>query len=185
MITYTLTNYDGGSFFMKQHIPLPKKSQYDIDIKKRYRSSACGPVTAYTILNYYFPNRFQRIDQLYKQLGSTPIGLFTWHFIRNLSKLLGKHWIVEKCSVEEMKQQIDQGNPVAAKFDKWFTWNWRGHYSYDYHWVSVVGYEEADKGLFLFVHDHGGKNRPSQLQTIPYELNAAILTFVKIEKTKE
>lgn len=167
---------------MRKFIPLKKKSQFDDDVKRRYRNSACGPVTAYAILDYYFPNRFQQIDELYKRLGGTPIGLFTWRFIRNLSKLLGDEWIVEKCSIEETKNQIDKGNPVAAKFDKWFTWNWQGNFSYDYHWVSIVGYEEKTDGLWLFIHDNGGKNRPSQLQTLPYKPNADVLTFIKIEK---
>lgn len=167
---------------MKKTIPLTQKSQYDSDIKRRFRNSACGPVTAYVILDYYFPKRFQQINKLYRTLGGTPIGLFTWRFIRNLNNLLGEDWIVEKCSVDEMMRQIDLGNPIAAKFDKWFTWHWFGRYSYDYHWVSIVGYEERNDGLWLFVHDNGGKNRPSQLQTLPYKPNAEILTFVKVER---
>ena len=169
---------------MPTFIPLKKKSQFDSDIKKRYRASACGPVTAYAILDHFFPNQFQNINTLYRALGGTPIGLFTYRFIRNLSKLLGDDWLVEKCSMEEMKKQIDAGHPVAAKFDKWFTWHWRGHYSYDYHWVAVIGYEERESGLWLFVHDNGGRNRPCQVQVLPYEPNAEILTFVKIEKSR-
>lgn len=167
---------------MKKIIPLKKKSQFDHDIKKRYRSSACGPVTAYTMLNYILPNESQNVNTLYKRLGSTPIGLFTYRFIRNLSKLLGDKWTVEKCSIEELKKQIDQGNPVAAKFDKWFTLNWRGRYSFDYHWVPVVGYRETEKGLTLLIDDNGGTNRPSMTRQVPYEPNRDILTFVKIEK---
>ncbi len=170
---------------MKKTISLKKKSQYDEDIHKYYRNSACGPVTAYAILDFFLPGQFQNINLLYKKLGGTPIGLFTHHFIRNLSKILGDDWLVQKCSIEEMKKQIDEGRPVAAKFDKWFTWHWRGRYSYDYHWVSVVGYEEKENGLWLFVHDNGGKNRPSQLQSLPYEPNAEILAFVKVEPLKK
>lgn len=166
---------------MQKYIPLKKKSQYDADIHKQYRNSACGPVTAYTMLDYFLPNQFPNVNELYKKLGGTPIGLFTHRFIRNLSKLLGSDWLVEKCFIEEMKKQIDQGRPVAAKFDKWFTGHWRGRYSYDYHWVAVVGYEVKEDATWLFVHDHGGKNRPSQLQKLPYEPNADILTFVKVE----
>lgn len=169
---------------MKKLISLKKKSQYDEDIYKYYRNSACGPVTAYAILDYFLPNQFQNINELYRKLGGTPIGLFTWRFVRNLSKLLGDDWVVEKCSIEETKKQIDAGRPVAAKFDKWFTWNWRGRYSYDYHWVPIVGYEEKENGLWLFVHDNGGKNRPSQIRTLPYEPNAEILTFVKVEQSR-
>ena len=139
---------------MKNHISLKKKSQFDENIKKRYRNSACGPVTAYAILDHYLPNKFQNINDLYRKLGGTPIGLFTWRFVRNLSKLLGDDWLVKKCSIEETIRQIDAGRPVAAKFDKWFTGHWRGRYSYDYHWVSVVGYEEKEN-VFHMVSSSG------------------------------
>lgn len=167
---------------MEKFISLKKKSQFDHDIKKRYRPSACGPVTAYAMLDYFMPGKFQDVNALYKKLGSTPIGLFTHRFIRNVSKLLGDEWKVEKCSVEEAKKQIDSGHPVAAKFDKWFTWKWRGRYSFDYHWVPVVGYKETEKGLLLFIDDNGGRNRPSMTRQVPYEPNAEILTFVKVER---
>lgn len=167
---------------MNNFLSLKKKSQYDPDINKRYRSSACGPVTAYTILDYYFPNHFQDINQLYKRLGGTAIGLFTWRFVRNLSKLLGEDWIVETCSIEEVKRQIDLGNPVAAKFDKWFTFKWRGRYSFDYHWVPVAGYKQSNNGLMLLIHDNGGKNRSCKLRIVPYSPNRDVLTFVKVER---
>ncbi|MDS9472743.1 C39 family peptidase [Sporosarcina pasteurii] len=169
---------------MRNILPLKKISQFDPDIHKRYRASACGPVTAYAILDYYFPNRFQDINQLYKRLGGTAIGLFTWRFVRNLSKLLGDDWVVATCSIEEVKKQIDKGYPVAAKFDKWFRWKWRGRYSFDYHWVPIVGYEESESGLMLFIHDNGGKNRPCQIRKVPYAPNRDILTFVKIDRKK-
>lgn len=169
---------------MRKTIPLKKKSQFDPDIKPSYRNSACGPVTAYTILNYYFPNQYNSVNQLYKQLGGTPIGLFTHRFVRNLANILGDEWIVDICSLEEAKKQIDLGHPVAVKFDKWFSWKWRGRFSYDYHWVPLVGYEENDKGIQLLVHDNGGKNRASRLRSIPYELNKDIITFVKIDKRR-
>lgn len=165
---------------MSDLIPLTKKCQFDADIHQKYRASACGPVTAYALLDFHMPGRFSNIDALYRQLGSTPIGLFTYRFIRNLRKLLGKDWLVAKCSVNEMKRQITLGQPVAAKFDKWFSCQWFGHFSFDYHWVAVVGYEDTEKGLLLYVDDHGGPNRPSVTRIVPYEPNRKIITFIQI-----
>lgn len=168
---------------MASFIPLKKKSQFDEDIHPKYRASACGPVTAYTLLDYHLPERFSDINTLYRQLGSTPIGLFTYRFVRNVQKLLGDEWIVRRCSVEEMKGQIDLGLPVAAKFDKWFSFQWCRSVSFDYHWVAVVGYDETDKGLRLYVDDHGSPNYPSTTRIVPYEPNQKVLTFVQMTKT--
>ncbi|MBO1912267.1 hypothetical protein J4G37_46665, partial [Microvirga sp. 3-52] len=88
-----------------------------------------------------------------------------------------------KCSVNEVIHEIDNGRPVAAKFDKWFTLRWRGKFAFDYHWVPVVGYEKNGNELLLIVHDNGGRNRTSQLRTISYKKNKSILTFVKIKRS--
>lgn len=101
-----------------------------------------------------------------------------------MRKLLGPDWIISKCTIDEAKKQIDAGRPVAAKFDKWFTCKWRGQYSFDYHWVPVIGYEVLDDKLMLIIHDNGGRNRPSQIQSVPYHPNKDILTFIKVEETK-
>ena len=167
---------------MKTVLDVIGKSQFEPDIDKRFRPSACGPVTAFVILNYHLSNNTYAVNELYRFLGSTKIGLFTWRFIRNMKKLLGKDWIVAKCSVDEVIHEIDNGRPVAAKFDKWFTFQWRGKFAFDYHWVPVVGYEKIGDDLFLIVHDNGGRNRASQLQSISYRNNRSVLTFVKIKK---
>lgn len=164
-------------------IPLTKISQFDAAIEQRYRASACGPVTAYALLDFHMPGQVPSINTLYRQLGGTPIGLFTYRFIRNLQKFLGEDWRVEACSVIDMKRQIDEGQPVAAKFDKWFTFQWFRRFSFDYHWVAIVGYEETEKMLLLYVDDHGGPNRPSVTRVVPYEPNRDILTFVQMTKT--
>ncbi|WP_210471173.1 C39 family peptidase [Sporosarcina sp. 6E9] len=168
---------------MKTVLDITGKSQYEKDIDERFRPSACGPVTAHVILRYHFPHHMHAVNELYRLLGSTKIGLFTWRFIRNMKKLLGEAWIVEKCSVNEVIHEIDNGRPVAAKFDKWFTLRWRGKFAFDYHWVPVVGYEKNGNELLLIVHDNGGRNRTSQLRTISYKKNKSILTFVKIKRS--
>lgn len=159
------------------------KSQYDDEIEKRYQASACGPVTAYTILRHHLPDSLIQVNALYRLLGGTRIGLFKWRFIRNLRKLLGSGWRVEDCGIDELKEEINAGRPVAAKFDKWFTLRWFGEYAFNYHWVPVIGYKEDDNGLTLFIHDNGGRNRESRIREIPYEPNRPILSFIKITKT--
>ncbi|MFC5602550.1 C39 family peptidase [Sporosarcina koreensis] len=159
------------------------KSQYDDEIDKRFQPSACGPVTAFTILRHHLQDSRIQVNALYRLLGGTRIGLFKWRFIHNLRKLLGSGWRIEECGVEELKQEIDAGRPVAAKFDKWFTFHWFGDFAFDYHWVPVVGYKEDENGLILLVHDNGGRNRESRVREIAYEPNRPILSFIKIRKT--
>ncbi|MDW0117556.1 hypothetical protein QTL97_11460 [Sporosarcina thermotolerans] len=160
------------------------KSQYDNDIDVRFRPSACGPVTAYTILRYHKNETTNdSIDHLYRLLGGTKIGLFKWRFVRRLRKLLGPEWIVVDCGIEGLKKEIDEGRPVAAKFDKWFSFHWFGKFVFDYHWVPVIGFKETANGIMLIVHDNGGRNRDSRVREIAYESHKDILSFVKIEKT--
>lgn len=160
------------------------KSQFDDDIHVQFRASACGAVTAYTILRHHLKATADiYVNDLYRQLGGTKIGLFKWRFIRNLQKILGSHWIVKECSTEELLQEIDAGRPVAAKFDKWFSFHWFGKFNYDYHWVPVIGYKKSKQGIVLIVHDNGGRNRESRIREIPYKPNRQILSFIKIKKT--
>ncbi|MCG7345440.1 hypothetical protein MHZ92_14985 [Sporosarcina sp. ACRSL] len=168
---------------MKQVDGFLGKSQYDAEIDKRFQPSACGPVTAFTILRHHRSDSGTNVNNLYRLLGGTRIGLFKWRFIRNLRKLLGPGWTVEKCGVEDVKSEIDEGRPVAAKFDKWFSFRWFGTFAFDYHWVPVIGYKESDIGLILLIHDNGGRNRESRILEIAYEPNRPIVSFVKIAKT--
>lgn len=167
---------------MAKYIEVKGKSQYDSDIESKYRPSACGPVTAYVLLRHFFPaEQVPSINELYKTLGGTKIGLPTWRFIRRLSQLLGAQWDVKICDVSQALQQIDEERPVAVKFDKWFSFKWRSRFSFDYHWVLMVGYDYVDGQLHILVHDHGGRNCDSRVRSIPYAPNKAILTFIKIE----
>lgn len=97
--------------------------------------------------------------------------------------MLGPEWIVADCDIEGLKNEIDEGRPVAAKFDKWFSFHWFGKFVFDYHWVPVIGYKESENGVILIVHDNGGRNRDSRVREIPYEPHKDILSFVKITKT--
>ncbi|MHA6259984.1 C39 family peptidase [Sporosarcina sp. CAU 1771] len=161
------------------------KSQYDSDIDERLQSSACGPVTAFVLLNHLFPDAIPfDVNELYRKLKSTRVGLFKWRFIRNLRKLLPQNWTIAECDWQEMKRQIDEGRPVAAKFDKWFSFQWRGSFAFDYHWVPVIGYELVEDDLILVVHDNGSKNRNSSIRKVSYKQNQSILSFIKIENDK-
>lgn len=167
---------------MAKYIEVKGKSQYDSDIEPSYRASACGPVTAFVLLRHFFPaEQVPSINELYKRLGGTKIGLPTWRFVRRLNQMLGSQWDVKVCDLGQALQQIDEERPVAVKFDKWFSFKWRSRFSFDYHWVVMVGYEYVEGQLHVLVHDHGGKNCASRVRSIPYEPNKKILTFIKME----
>lgn len=160
------------------------KSQFDEDIEAKFRASACGPVTAFVILRHLSEAEpHLSINKLYRSLGGTKIGLSKYRMIRNLRKLLGAGWNIESCGIEDVLLEIDEGRPVAAKFDKWFTFHWLGKFTFDYHWVPIVGYEKHGNDLILLIHDNGGRNRTSQLRKVSYEQNKKILSFVKMKKT--
>lgn len=157
------------------------KSQFDSDIHLDYRSSACGPVTVSVILRYLnIPMSRVSINELYSLLGTTPIGLFTWRFVRKLRKLLGRDWEVSTCSLSEVVIELENGRPVAAKFDKWFTFHWRSQSEFSYHWVPVIGYEKVADDVLLAVHDNGSPNSSSQVRYVSYRANQSVLTFVRI-----
>lgn len=156
-------------------------SQYDSSINPVFQSSACGPVTVLTILRYWMPNSCSYdANQLYRILGGTRIGLFSWRLKKKLRKLLGASWEIQTCSLEDAKAEILAGRPVACKFDRYFSFKWFTSFSFSYHWVPLIGYEEVDNDLQLIIHDNGGRNRESQIRHISFEKNKEILTFVKI-----
>lgn len=156
------------------------KSQFDNDIQTQFRPSACGPVTASVILRYLdAPLSEVPINTLYKMLGTTRIGLFTWRFVYRLNKMLEPNWYVEKCLLPDVLAELDSGRPVAVKFDKWFSLKWFGHYDFDYHWVPIIGYEQVGTDVFLVIHDNGSPSANSSVRTVSYRKNRDILTFVK------
>lgn len=159
-------------------------SQYDSSIHSTYRASACGPVTAYVLLNYLLPNAnpFQPND-LYRKLGGTRIGLFTHRFIRNMRKILGPNWKIKKCSLHTALQELKKGRPIALKFDKYFSLQWNKKSTFAYHWVPLIGYEIENDQLVLIIHDNGGRNRESKIRKVPYSQNASILTFIQVTPT--
>lgn len=164
--------------FLKQ---LQGKSQYEPSIDIQLRPSACGPVTASVILHYLnVPISKVSVNKLYKLLGTTRIGLFTWRFVHRLRKILGADWEVRKCSLSEAICELENGRPVAAKFDKWFTFKWSGKYEFDYHWVPLIGYEKNANDVILTIHDNGSPSSPSNLRSVSYRKNQEVLTFVKI-----
>lgn len=165
---------------MKKLRNFESMSQFDSIISTHFHASACGPVTAFVILRYLNIHDRLTVNTLYKKLGTTKIGLFTWRFTRKLQTLLGDKWTIECCSITDVLKELDQGRPVAAKFDKWFRFKWRQQFSFSYHWVPVIGYEYRNGHLFLFIHDNGNKLRESKLHTVPYKRNEPVLTFVKI-----
>ena len=135
---------------MHVHLKVDGLSQYDNSIKTSYHASACGPVTTLTILRYWMPNSCPYdTNQLYRLLGSTRIGLFTWLLKRNLRKILGPTWEVNTCTIEEAKSELLEGRPVACKFDRYFSFHWFGTHEFAYHWVPLIGFEENENGVKL------------------------------------
>ena len=166
------------------------RSQYSADIRPELQNSACGPTTAHVILNYLCREDekvvTKDINELYQLLGGTKIGLFKWRMIRNLRKLLGDDWCVEECTLTQAIEQLRAGNPVAMRFDAYFSWQFfsKNKPLYKYHWVPLIGYEVKDDELYLTIHDNGGRNRDSQVRTFKYDDNRKVLDFVKIEPKK-
>lgn len=175
---------------MKVLLNITGKSQYSADIRTEYQNSACGPTTAHVILNYLCQHDEKMpthdINELYTLLGGTKIGLFKWRLIRNLRKLLGDDWCVEECTLTQAINQLREGNPVAMRFDVYFSWQFlsKNKALYKYHWVPLIGYEIKDGELFLLIHDNGGRNRDSQVRSFKYDDNRKVLNFVKIDPLK-
>ena len=166
---------------MKKMISLEGCSQYSAHVHDNYQASACGPTTAYVMMNHLFGKSHvnKSINDFYDMLGGTKIGLFKWRFIRNMRRYLGPDWLVANCTIDEALAEIDAGRPVAAKFDKYFTLQWHKPALYAYHWVPVIGYDNHDT-LTLFIHDNGGRNRESRVRSFPYQEQQHVLRFVRI-----
>lgn len=168
-----------GDTIMRQQLGLLGKSQYDASIEPNYRNSACGPTTVHVILNY-LNGSAPSINELYKQLGSTKIGLFKWRLIRKLRQLYPS-WDVRTCSLKEALQEIDAGRPVAMRFDRYFSFRWRDQTStFAYHWVPLIGYDIKNNQLWLIFHDNGTSNRDSIIRQVLYQNNEKVLSFVKM-----
>lgn len=168
---------------MRVILQIEGMSQYSNEVDPPLRNSACGPTTVYVILNYLQSGKqfVENVNELYRLLGGTKIGLFKWRLIKNLKRYLGPKWSIENCTLKEALQQLDDGNPVAMKFDKYFTLQWKANPTFKYHWVPLIGYEIKNNELFLIVHDNGGRKRESHIRTVGYANNYKVLSFVKIE----
>lgn len=164
---------------MHYQLPLQGKSQYEASISPNYRNSACGPTTVHVILQYLGVTS-PSINQLYEVLGSTKIGLFKWCLIHNLRKLFPT-WDIRTCTLKEAMREIDAGRPVAMRFDRYFSFQWRDKKpAYAYHWVPLIGYEIQQDELSLIFHDNGGRNRESEIRIVSYKDHVKVLSFVKI-----
>lgn len=163
-------------------IPVKGKSQYDDTIKPQFRSSACGPVTVSVILNYWFNNNYPlHVNELYRSLCTTPIGLFRFIMVYKLRRLLGREWQVKSTNrIDEVVAELQKGHPVAAKFDKYFSLRFFSNPLYAYHWVVLTGYKIKGGEIILFFHDNGGLGRDSKQRCISYKEQSSILRFVLI-----
>lgn len=147
-------------------------SQYDTSVKAAWRDSACGPTATHIVLSHY--GLTYSINELYRTLGTTRLGLFTPCLIRNAKRLLGDDFVVARASVKTVMQLIDCQLPVLAKFDRFTSltpWK-RAHYRY--HWVVVTNYTiNNDRLTFTALSNN-------HIFTFDYGQNAHALTFVYI-----
>lgn len=165
---------------MKKLIAFQGLSQHDKAINKKYHASACGPTTIAAILQYHEKLEIG-IDQLYRLLGTTTIGLFTWRLLRNFHKVGGQRYVAKKVhSIEEVKNELLAGRPLAMKFDRYFTFHWFSKPRFSYHWVPLIGFKQEADDLLLYIHDNGQRNRPSKIRTVSYLENRKVVSFVKI-----
>lgn len=165
-------------------LPVTGLSQWDAGINERLRASACGPTTIRTIFDYH-EETGSAIDELYRSLGTTRIGLFTWRLMRNFRHLSEGRFCARRIrSIDEVKAELLAGRPLAMKFDRYFTFRWRKKSAFAYHWVPLIGFEETEDDILLYIHDNGGRNRQSRRQKISYKENRSILTFVGIRTEK-
>lgn len=163
---------------MKKMLSIEGMSQYHESIDPAYHASACGPVTAFIIARELGHTEWS-VNDFYRNLKGTRIGLFTYRMIRYMQRILGPSYEVKRCSLKEALAEIDQGRVVAMKFDKYFSFKWFGTFSFAYHWVPLIGYQLEQDQLYLYVHDNGGRNRISRVRKIPYGPNHEIVTFVR------
>lgn len=158
-------------------IRIKSQSQYSENINKQYRSSACGPVTISVILNYW--GNTYTANHLYEEIGATKIGSFRFIMVRRLRKLLGSSWRISPSDrIDEVIHELQRGRPVAAKFDKYFTFRFFSKPLYAYHWVVLTGYEIKDGHIYLFFHDNGAPGRKSKLQRVSFEEQSGVLRFI-------
>nr|WP_251047997.1 C39 family peptidase [Planococcus sp. ISL-109] len=155
-------------------------NQYAEEIPKAFRPSACGPVTAASILNYH-EGLAPGIGPLYKHLGATKIGLSAFCLIRRLQKVTGPRYAIKRTrSIQQVKEQLIAGYPLAVKFDRYFSLRWKTKTAFAYHWVPLVGFEETGDDIILYVHDNGQKNRPSKLRAVSFRENRDVISFIRI-----
>ncbi|NQX46790.1 C39 family peptidase [Paenibacillus tritici] len=175
-------------------------------------SSACGPATMAALLEYWhshkgrvfvpgfrhFGSKAAHINYIYTHHGGTPWGMSVRSLVRGLRAYIrqaappgeDRNRRVKVSVFNDIgryRAEIDAARPVALKFDKWFSFRWRGSYVYDYHWVLGIGYEDqADGSCTLVVHDNGvrhpgGAYTPGRERQISYTANTSILTMVSLD----
>lgn len=149
-------------------------SQYDPSVKAAWRDSACGPTATHIVLSHY--GLTYSINELYRTLGTTRLGLFTPCLIRNAKRLLGDDFVVARASVKTVMKLLDCHLPVLAKFDCFTSCTpWRKAY-YRYHWVVLTSYYLKHDQLHFIGNSNGN------IFTFDYATSAHALTFVQLTK---
>jgi hypothetical protein len=166
---------------VKVIIPFQGLTNYEDSIDAKKRKSSCGPLTASAILKHHEKKAYP-VNDLYRLLGTTPIGLFTWRLVRRWNKVTSSNYEVKRIrSIEEVKTELLSGRPLAMKFDRYFSFRWFEKPMFNYHWVPLIGFNEKDDDLLLYIHDNRKRNRPAKIRTVSYKRHHKLLTFVKIK----
>ncbi|NGZ78012.1 C39 family peptidase [Saccharibacillus alkalitolerans] len=177
----------------------------------RSPASACGPAAIAGLVRYWeerLPKRegssfaplpadpAQAVNEMYRACGGTPLGMsapvLALGLRRQLNARLRGLGLTARASTPRLKsfeayrREIDEGRPVAVKFDKWFSLRWLERPAFDYHWTVGCGYRIEDDGTqLLIVHDAGtrfkdGTYTESRERRIEYAPHRAVLTLVAL-----
>jgi len=172
-------------------------------------ASSCGPATMAAILNYwkeekgisqirgldYYSTKPHMINHMWQYHGGSILGM-------SISSLKTGYEVHVEESTDESDYQIDRSTfnnfftykyniddeePVAVKFDKWFTlFEPDADYDYDYHWTVGVGYvHDGTTDQILIIQDNGVKYTDgtwdwSKEVYIDYPTNKAIISMVDL-----
>lgn len=160
-----------GGYLMKS------ASQYDETVHASFRNSACGPTAVHILLSHYHIH--YTINDLYRHLQTSVIGLFTPLLLHNLRKLLGNDWYIERATLGNALHDVQIKRPVLMKFDQYFSWQFYKSATFRYHWVVLVDYQIDQDELYLLLINNGKE------QWIHYGTNAHALSFVQVSPRKK
>jgi hypothetical protein len=177
-------------------------NQYDSNVNSLYRNSACGPTTMAAITEYWrtvkgkslldglntYSSKGAMINHFYSNHGGSLLGMSVSTLRSGLENHAGhgNAYSTATASVisgyNSYKTEINNGRPVAIKFDRWFTlFEPDNDYAYDYHWVVGKGYAYDVFDTMFIINNNVASTENGQTQYLDFPTNEPILTLVKFE----